>query len=140
LRRRTQSVIVVALWGGLGMTLSTQHQLLIEQRVTNEAKSIGAAYLLWLFFGMLGGHRFYLGKIGTAIVQLLMSVIGWLTVVVGIGFVILAIEGIWVLIDAFLIPGMVQADKAKLRQSLTTDAILAAGAARQDRQIGPWAT
>jgi TM2 domain-containing membrane protein YozV len=122
------------------MTLSTQHQLLIEQRVTNEAKSIGAAYLLWLFFGMLGGHRFYLGKIGTAIVQLLMSVIGWLTVVVGIGFVILAIEGIWVLIDAFLIPGMVQADKAKLRQSLTTDAILAAGAARQDRQIGPWAT
>jgi hypothetical protein len=65
-----------------------------------------------------------------------MSVIGWLTVIVGVGFVILAIQGIWVLIDAFLIPGMVQADKAKLRQSLTPDAILSAGAARQDRQNG----
>lgn len=33
-------------------------------------KSKGIAYLLWLlsFFGVLGFHRFYLGKIGTGLV------------------------------------------------------------------------
>ena len=33
------------------MSISTQEQILIEQRVTNEAKSIGVAYLLWFFLG-----------------------------------------------------------------------------------------
>ncbi len=34
-------------------------------------KSKFIAYLLWLFFGALGLHRFYLGKIGTGILYLL---------------------------------------------------------------------
>lgn len=35
--------------------------------VQNQAplKSKGVAYLLWFFFGIFGGHRFYIGKIGT---------------------------------------------------------------------------
>lgn len=43
-------------------------------------KSKLAAYLLWFFFGLLGIHRFYLGKVGTGILYLLTGGvlgIGW---------------------------------------------------------------
>lgn len=117
------------------MTLTTQQQMLIEQRVTNEAKSTGAAYLIWLFLGGLGGHRFYLGRGGSGAVMLILTIVGALTLVVGIGAVFLIIVGIWALIDAFLIPGMIQAHKDKIRQSLSMNAMMAVGAARQEPQM-----
>jgi TM2 domain-containing membrane protein YozV len=43
-------------------------------------RSKGVAFLLWLFLGLLGAHRFYLGKIGTGILYLLTGGvfgIGW---------------------------------------------------------------
>lgn len=95
------------------MGLSTQQQMLIEQRVTNEAKSVGAAYLLWFFLWFFSAHRFYLGRPGSAILQILSYFII-------VGF-------IWVLIDAFLIPGMVQQQKDDVRRRLTADALLGAG-------------
>ena len=67
------------------MGLSTQEQILIEQRVMNEAKSAGAAYLLWFFLGTLGAHRFYLGKTGSGVAQLLLFVLGWLTLGIFVG-------------------------------------------------------
>lgn len=69
-------------------------QMLFEQ---NE-KSKGVAYLLWLFLGWLGAHRFYAGKTKSAVVQMLLS----FTVV---GFVLVTLW--WWIIDAFLIPGMI---------------------------------
>src|SRR5690606_5657315 len=91
------------------MGLSTQEQILIEQRLTNEAKSVGVAYLLWLFTWFVSGHRFYLGRPGTAILQVLSYFIV-------IGFV-------WVLIDAFLIPGMVAKQRDEMRKRLTLNAL-----------------
>ena len=75
--------------------MDEQHrkQIVFEQ---NE-KSKGVAYLLWLLFGWLGVHRFYAGKTGSGLVQLLLS----LSVV---GFVVTLF---WWLIDAFLIPEMI---------------------------------
>jgi len=57
-------------------------------------KSKGAAYLLWLisFFGCLGFHRFYLGKIGT----------GLLFIITG------GIFGIGSLIDLFTLGSQVE--------------------------------
>ena len=82
--------------------LTTAELMLIEQRVTNASKSTGAAYLLWLFTGLLSGHRFYLGRPGTAILQILSYFIL-------VGF-------IWLLVDAFLIPGMIQAHNHDVRE------------------------
>jgi TM2 domain-containing membrane protein YozV len=93
------------------VALSTQQQILIEQRVTNEAKSVGAAYLLWFFLGFIAAHRFYLGRPGTAILQILSYLIL-------IGF-------IWWIIDAFLIPGMIQQHKDDVRRRLFNEAVLA---------------
>ncbi|MCR6654223.1 MAG: TM2 domain-containing protein [Opitutus sp.] len=109
--------------------------MLIEQRVSNEAKSTGAAYLLWLFLGGLGGHRFYLGRIGSGLVMLLLAVVGWATIVIGVGAIPLIILGIWVLVDAFLIPGMIQKHKDRVRTQLTQQAMTVIGAPRREPQM-----
>ena len=54
------------------------------------------ALLLAIFLGGLGIHRFYLGRIGTGIAQLLLLVFGFLLVP-------LYILAVWVLIDIILI-------------------------------------
>jgi TM2 domain-containing membrane protein YozV len=86
------------------MSLSTNERLLIEQRVGNDGKNVVVAYLLWLFLGIFSAHRFYLGKPGTAILQIL-------TYFIVIGFV-------WWAIDLFLIPGMVRDKNNELRVRL----------------------
>lgn len=78
----------------------------MAQYSATRPKSIGVAYLLWLFFGMLGAHRFYLGRTGTAIAILLLTLISAVLSFVGIGLLLFLIPAIWVLIDLFLIPGM----------------------------------
>lgn len=54
-------------------------------------RSIGVGYLLWFFFGVLGAHRFYCGRVVTGILWALTG----------------GICGIGWLVDAFLIPSMV---------------------------------
>ncbi len=93
--------------------LSTEQQMLIEQRVTNEGPSAGVAYLLWLFVGLLSGHRFYLGRPGTALLQILSYFIL-------IGFV-------WWLIDAFLIPEMLRSKRDEIRRRLQLESLVASG-------------
>jgi len=44
-------------------------------------KSKTTAYLLWLFFGIFGGHKFYLNKIGMGVVYIFtggLLIIGWI--------------------------------------------------------------
>lgn len=84
--------------------LTTEELMLIEQRVTNAKKSTGAAYLLWFFFGIVSAHRFYLGRTGTAFLQIA-------SYFVFVGFV-------WLLIDAFLIPGMIRESNDRERDRL----------------------
>jgi len=60
-------------------------------------KTALVAYILWFFLGLLGAHNFYLGRTGVAVTQLILSII-----IIG-----LPVTLIWVLVDAFLIPGWV---------------------------------
>jgi TM2 domain-containing membrane protein YozV len=87
---------------------STATQILIEQRIANDGPSAGVAYVLWFFLGLLGVHRFYLGKAGTGVLMLILSI-----TVVG-----LAISGLWWIVDAFLIPDMIRQKRTVLRQQL----------------------
>ncbi|WP_208560056.1 TM2 domain-containing protein [Marinilactibacillus kalidii] len=94
--------------------LTNEEKMVVNSEVNNQKKSAGVAYLLWFFLGTLGIHRFYLNRKASAIAQLLLTVVGWLTVVFAIGFVFLLICGVWLLVDLFLIGGMIKKDQADL--------------------------
>lgn len=68
--------------------LTNDQLILLESEMNKKRKSKTPAWLLWVFTGGIGGHRYYLGDIGYAVA---MTFLNWATL------------GIWSLIDAFLI-------------------------------------
>ncbi len=72
-------------------------------------RSEGIAYLLWFFFGVLGAHRFYCGRIGTGIIWALTG----------------GLFGIGWLVDVFLVPSLVREANA---ETLSEQQALAAAA------------
>lgn len=103
------------------MALTTQDRMLIEQRVSNDAKSVLVAYILWFFAGLAGAHRFYLGRGLSGLILLLCSLFGFILAAAGIGIVLLIISGLWLLWDLIAIPGMAERHKAKLRDKLAEE-------------------
>jgi TM2 domain-containing membrane protein YozV len=71
--------------------METKDLLLLESEVKSQGKNMVVAYVLWYFLGMLGGHRFYMGKTGSAIAQLILTI----TVIGSIA------TFIWWIVDAF---------------------------------------
>jgi TM2 domain-containing membrane protein YozV len=74
-----------------GLSSGTRALMLFEAN----KKTALVAYILWFFLGLFGGHTFYIKRTGVAVAQLILTL-----PVVGA-----VITVIWVLIDAFLIPG-----------------------------------
>jgi TM2 domain-containing membrane protein YozV len=99
--------------GNAGGRLNDMQRLLIEQKITNQMPSVGVAYLLWFFLWPFGAHRFYLGRTGTGIVFVVLSI-----TIVG-----LVVTGIWAFVDLFLIPGIVRQRMEVLRSQFTLQAL-----------------
>lgn len=68
-----------------------------------QQKSMILAALLALFLGTLGVHNFYLGYTRAGLMQVGLTVAGWVLSIVLIGFLFLFVVGAWALIDFFLI-------------------------------------
>jgi len=87
-----------------GLSADTRAMMLFEAN----KKTALVAYILWFFVGLFGGHNFYLNRKGVAIAQLILSV-----TILG-----MLITLVWVLVDAFLIPGWIRRQNNALATQL----------------------
>lgn len=83
-------------------------------------KSLGMAYVLWFFLGGLSVHRFYLGHPLSAIAQVCLWYVSLMFFFAGfyLAFFTLIAGAVWILADAFLMPGMQRAANEKIRERL----------------------
>ncbi|WP_318766367.1 TM2 domain-containing protein [Lactiplantibacillus carotarum] len=95
-------------------SLTEQERRLVDTKVADQVKSPVVAYLFWLFFGLLGGHRYYFNKSRSAIAMTtLLFVLGGLT----LGLII---SLFWMLIDGFLILQWLAHDRANVERQAVT--------------------
>lgn len=83
------------------------------------AKSTGTAYVLWFFCGGISAHRFYLGYLPSAMIQLAVLMFGWMLVLsgqFGPSLALFGLGGLWVLSDAFVIPNLVRNANERLKR------------------------
>lgn len=101
--------------------LSEKQLSILNSEMEKHKRSVGLAYVLFIFFGSIGVHKFYIGKILWGIVYFLIGVLGWLTILTSgvaaiaddaeaasglgtFGIICLVVLGILLLIDLFTIP------------------------------------
>jgi len=88
--------------------LTNEERMLLNSEMQRKGKSMVLAYILLIFLGSLGIHRFYLNQKGTAITMLVLFLVGWATSwIFFIGYLFLIPLWIWVFVDLFLVPGIV---------------------------------
>jgi TM2 domain-containing membrane protein YozV len=68
-------------------------------RNPGQPKSWVATVLLTGFLGTWGAHNFYLGYRNRAVTQLVMTLVGYLTAIFLVGFVLLGAVAIWAFVD-----------------------------------------
>ena len=86
-------------------SLTTEELQMLTSEMMKKQKSAGTTWILWFFTAGLGGHRFYLGKTGTAVAMLLT--LGGL--------------GIWAFIDLFLLNGMIRDTNEKIENDILSE-------------------
>ncbi|WP_376873758.1 NINE protein [Albirhodobacter sp. R86504] len=74
----------------------------------SEEKSLQRAYLYCLCLGAFGAHRFYLGYGTSAATQLVVTLIGLLSLATGAGAAFLSLIGLWLVYDLAVMPTMIR--------------------------------
>lgn len=100
------------------MQFNLMERTFINTEVLRHGKQLSVCYLLVIFFGFLGLHRFYLEEKMTAFIQLFMTITGLLTLFFILGYLILMIVALWLIIDAFWILGKVKTYNSHLEETL----------------------
>ena len=78
-------------------------------------KSQGVAYLLLIFLGAFGAHRFYLGRVGSGIGQLVLGLLGFVTFAIAWTPLV-----IWLIVDLFLIPDIARNYNMRIADKFST--------------------
>ncbi len=109
--------------------LTWQQQRMLSDAVSSSERKLWKAYLIAIFLGGFGVHRFYLGRKWTAILMLVMNFVASIMIHEGTtqpenvpaeiaGSAILLALLLWIMIDLFLIPGMARKFNAGLEPEL----------------------
>lgn len=98
--------------------LSTQELQLLASEMDSRKKSTATTWILWFFFGGIGGHRYYLGKIGSGVAMTLT--LGGL--------------GIWSIIDIFLMNGMISKKNSEIESEVISEVKLMKNARNREIQ------
>ena len=99
--------------------LNTRELAMLSTEIERRKKSRAVLWVLWLFTGTIGGHRYYLGDKGRALLQTIVFI---LAIVLGFSlmasaenevesliygpmalFMFLSVPALWAIIDAFFI-------------------------------------
>lgn len=89
------------------MALDLAQKTYVEARLANEGPSLTLAYFFWLLLGLVSAHRFYLGRTGSAILQIISYFF-----VIGV---------IWFIIDAFILPRLVRERQDEVRRRIASE-------------------
>ena len=63
--------------------LSEKQLVILESELKKRRKNLPLAYVLLIFLGFLGVHKFYLGKAKQGVLYVLLSVVGFISLIVG---------------------------------------------------------
>lgn len=99
--------------------LSTHQLQLLQTEMMTKQKSGGIAWLLLIFAGGLGAHRFYLGRTGSAIAMLITAG--------GLGF--------WTIIDLFLLSGMIRETNDQIEAEIVSELHLVENARANEERL-----
>lgn len=105
--------------------LSQQQFFILESEMQKRRKSLPLTYVLLIFLGALGVHKFYLGKTKQGLLYLVLGVVGFISLLIGeftglislgasgmplfrFGLVCLGILVILLIVDLFTIPRQVR--------------------------------
>lgn len=102
----------------LKQQLDEKQLAIVQSELEQKKLSTVVGYILWFFLGQLGAHRFYTRKIGSAVAMLVLEILGWLTAIILIGFVFLAIVGVWWIVDAFLLHGVINEKNQQIEKEI----------------------
>jgi TM2 domain-containing membrane protein YozV len=91
----------------IGQASVEQRTAYAENLLAASSRKPAPAYLLDIFFGTLGLHRFYLHRNGSGLAMLLITLL-----TLGFG---LLVTFVWAIVDLFLIPGIVREENERLR-------------------------
>jgi TM2 domain-containing membrane protein YozV len=106
-----------AAWGVYAPAASAQtHAQAQTHALVRTAKDTGTAYLFAILLGGVAAHHFYLGHAWSGVIFLVLWWVGWATVGIGVGFVMLFAAVIWWIVDMCSMGGYVKTANHRLQQ------------------------
>jgi TM2 domain-containing membrane protein YozV len=117
-------------------SLSEKDLTIFMAELHRRSKSVGLAYVLWFFFGGIGVHNFYMGKILWGVAYFVLGIIGWTFFLGGLiaglsaqspegaagtaalGILALCILGLLLFWDLFTIPGQLARLEERAKREL----------------------
>lgn len=90
--------------------LTIEEQILLNQEVKMQSKNVIVAYIVWATTGIIGGHRYFMGKTGSAIAMTLIVLLTF-----GIGAIATAT---WAIVDAMYLYKWIQDEQQHNKEIL----------------------